>query len=200
MRCFIDFGVRSTHIYKLFCVRRISWLPPKDCWKAEGCYIDGECVVRKIYIILPVAPFMDELPQCNEYMRTMFKKQILVANKLTGLLVNHLRAAWDELFYPTSATHNKCTLRMSVVVAQGMSCWQDELPNKKKGTYWNCLFLEHPDLGTSFWTRIILGCGVHAKQWHSQVIGRPYNPHHQGWWYDWYLLRVWLRWYGQQWL
>ena len=93
--------------------------------------------LSQIYMMSLFLRFMDELPPFEEYMRTLFDKQMLVVDKTTGLRVNHMRAARDELFHPTNSTSKECTPRMLEVVAKGMTRWRDEMLNKKKGTYAN---------------------------------------------------------------
>ena len=76
--------------------------------------------LSEIHMMSLFSCFMDKLPPFGDYMRTLFDKQMLVVDKTTGLRVNHMRAARDELFHPTTDTNNKCTPRMLEIISKGM--------------------------------------------------------------------------------
>ena len=118
-----------------------------DHWCAKSMGKVGDHLLGEIKKIIAVpslflsehfSPFMTELPPFKEYATTLFDKQILVVDKKTGLRVNHMKTAKDELFKPQRVTNIQCTPRMLSIVKKGMSRWRDELLNEKKGTF-HCL-------------------------------------------------------------
>ena len=64
-------------------------------------------LLSKIPVMSLFLRFMDELLPFGDYIRTLFDKQMLVVDKTTRLRVNHMCAAQNKSFHPTTDTKKR---------------------------------------------------------------------------------------------